>query len=160
MSFAAALLALAAQRELRSSGTAHQKSLALKSSSFIRFHPLLDLSSARFTTIALGEARVRTVRVAQHSAAMDEIAEGNASVLENDLREVRNSIEHLERSTRELHAILKAEPDDADYRQALSENFEALRVKKKRADDLHRALDQATGRHTVNRKTPAEGVHL
>lgn len=91
---------------------------------------------------------------------MDQVAEGNASILENDLRELRNSIAMLERSTRELHAILKTEPDDPDYKEALVENFAALLVKKKRADDLQRALDQATGRHTVDKQEPTEGVHL
>ncbi|GBG29994.1 Hypothetical Protein FCC1311_062142 [Hondaea fermentalgiana] len=67
------------------------------------------------------------------------------SVLELDIKELENAIEHLERSNTELAAFLEEEGPDQDLSQAVEENLAAIGIKRCRLAKLKDLLEEAQG---------------
>ncbi|GLC46237.1 hypothetical protein PLESTB_001538500 [Pleodorina starrii] len=66
------------------------------------------------------------------------------SVLKIEIDELKNSIQHLERSNRELKDLLQTDPDP-EYRIAIGENITTLAKKRARVAALEEELRRLTG---------------
>lgn len=67
------------------------------------------------------------------------------AVLRIEIDELKNSIQHLERSNRELKQLLQTEPD-SEYRVAVGENIMTLAKKRARVSALEEQLQHLTGK--------------
>ncbi|KAG2438829.1 hypothetical protein HXX76_005370 [Chlamydomonas incerta] len=67
-----------------------------------------------------------------------------ASVLRIEVDELKNAIQHLERSNRELKELLASDPDP-EYRQAIGENIVTVAKKRARVAALEEELRRITG---------------
>ncbi|KAG2438824.1 hypothetical protein HXX76_005365 [Chlamydomonas incerta] len=67
-----------------------------------------------------------------------------ASVLRIEIDELKNAIQHLERSNWELKELLASDPDP-EYRQAIGENIVMVAKKRARVAALEEELRRITG---------------
>jgi len=89
----------------------------------------------------------------QQSERMDSAGDvpvtSGPSVLELDIKELENAIEHLERSNRELENFIKEDGPDDDLAVAVDENIKALAIKRCRLAKLRDILEKAQSGETA-----------